>query len=1114
MKKLILFLSLFMAGWLLSHAAHVTQQQALNEATAFLSQKQGNVRGLKMAACAQRLNAAADEGYYYVFNIGEDGGFIIVSGDDRTVPILGYSDEGHFDAGKLPVNMKSWLQGYEDQMKILDAMGDAQAKTMLSAPRRARVVDTRNSIAPMLTTKWNQAAPYWNKCPEFMDIDENGDTIGDFAFTGCVAVSMAQVMKYHNWPQQTTKEIPSYTFNYNTGGYNWGTVEMESLPVTTFDWEHMKDSYNGSEDTVYTDAVSTLMYYVGCSVKSQYGVSSTGAYTDDIPKGFTEYFAYDPSTIQIRFRTDYTQDVWDDMVYQELADGRPLIYNGTAGNSGGHSFVCDGYEYGNYFHINWGWGGTGNGYFQLAVLNPRESGIGGASSTEGYNMKQNIIIGIQPGDPAGSSTPEPTVEDALTATGFALGFSGPLERDSKSQGFSIYKRKTFRLNYADHVGTQKKYDIGLALYDTDGGFVSMMINRGTYAAALTSALGSLEEFGSNIEARNAVKFGAGMTGTYRVVPMYQLQGTTEWKPMLESDRYYMECTMTNYDATFVVHPVLGLEIQGMEFEGGEKVGSQEQIHVTLKNNSVDRYFGDLYLQFGSQQMDEYSQYTTAIQAEVLPGETTTVTFNVTPANAGTQTIRLYYDANCSNAVTGSGSVTITEAQTSTMNMSVNILAENAVEGIIYDSHARFKVDVTNNGTSEYNKFVLAPLFIVTTDPETGKVSGSMITYSQSSLNLQPGETKTLYFDFNDLAYGSTYSLNIYARNENDELVNLVATGGSVLYEIRRGLVTWDGTSMTGTGVAASGVIVIPTNALAARLEGLDITSVTPNSNPNTLYFIGENETVPAGLENCNVVKGNVAQNVALKDGFGYFTPQSFTAQNISYERTFGQGRQAGKAANWSTIVLPFAPAAVTADGAAADWYRAEGETGKAMWVENFAQEVDDVVTFAPAQQMEANVPYIIAVDQASGLVGKAITWSAQNALLKAEPIAYTSGENYMMVGTFVQESQPEIYAVDGQGAQCVWNTGNQSVAPFRAYFKEIASMDQHAPILLPGEESDARLGDVNLDGLVDVTDVSLLIDIVLGKPVNQPLGITDINGDGMVDVTDVSLVIDIVLGKM
>ena len=485
---------------------------------------------------------------------------------------------------------------------------------------------------------------------------------------------------------------------------------------------------------------------------------------------------------------------------------------------------------------------------------------------------------------------------------------------------------------------------------------------------------------------------------------------------------------------------------------------------------------------------------------MLAGETTTVTFNITPVSAGTHTVKLFYDANAEKQVSGGGYVDIADLVVSTMNMSVVIEAENAVDGIIYDSHAHFRADITNNGTGEYNKFVLAPLFIVHKDEAGNVTGGDMITYSQSSLNLQPGETKTLYFDFNDLAYGSTYSLNIYARNENDEMVNLVQRGHSVYYDIHRGLVTWDGTSTTGNGVAASGNITSPATALAARLEGLDITSVTPSGNPNTIYFIGENEAVPAGLEGLNIVKGNTAQSIALKDGYGYFTPQSFNAEAISYERTFDKARQDGVAENWSTIVLPFTPATCTA-------------SSNDMWVERFAQEADGEVTFSEVTDIDANVPYIIAINKSANLTGTPITWSASNVLLKPEPIAYTSGKQYLMAGTFTDNELENIYAVNSAGAVAQWGSAAQVVEPFRAYFKEISAFESHNNILLPGEEAQhsAIAGDVNGDGEVTGSDVTALYNhILFGQDTEIFNG--DQNGDGEVTGSDVTAVYNIILG--
>ena len=1107
-RKLIFLLAMCVQMAFVASAGHVTQNQAKSEALAFIQQKQGTSKALKFAAAANRLqSASADNAYYYVFNVADNGGFVIVSGDDRTNPILGFSDEGNFDANKIPANMKSWLEGYAEQIKALDNMTDQQAKTLLAAPKVKAAVDTRNSIAPMISTKWDQATPYWNECPEFMSV-EDGDTIGELAYTGCVATAMSQIMNFYKYPEQTTQVIPAYSFSYNAGNYNYNysTVQMPELPITTFDWAHMKDSYTGAEDEVYTTAVAHLMLYVGCAIKSQYGTSATGAYTDDIPKGFG-IFGYGS---KLAYRNDYTQDVWEGMVYDELAAGRPMIYNGTAGSGGGHSFICDGYEYGNYYHINWGWSGMGNGYFQLAVLNPHESGIGGSSSAEGYNMKQNIVYNVIPGGTAPADDP---AEPELTCTA-ASGPSG-WERDGLSYPFKIYKSKIVKVSYSDHSGSGKKFKTALALQNPADGSFEVLANSADniYMAVTTSAQGQTHQFGSGVQsnASDVIKFGAGLTGTYRLVGVYQVEGSSEWKLMKEADRHYLEVAMTNYSCTSTQHPIVNLQATNWEFEGGERVNLKEQIHVTMKNNSVDRFYGDLYLDFGGQQIDEYSQYTTVVTAEVLPGEESVVTFNVTPASAGTKTVRVMsLDQYGDYVPIGQTTVNIAEsAEAEELNLSVVIQAENAVPAdnagdndVIYDSHARFSAAITNHSNGEYNKYVLAPLFLVQKNEDGSVAGGSMVTYKQLTISLAAGETKTYYFDFDNLAYGSTYAMNIYARNnvpteqEGSHVDNIVKPGESVYYDVLPGIITWtaDGTR---NGVKPVEGFQVAGDVVAVSLEGLTLNSIVANQNPNTLYFIDENATAPAGIENCNIVNGSMAQNIAIKDGYPFMTPQSFVAQAISYERTFTKARREGIAENWSTIVLPFTPTTVSNNN---------------LWIERFAQEVDGVVTFSEVNNMEANVPYIIAAKQDA--IGTPITWSASNVLMKPEPIAYTSGDTYLMTGTFVGETVEEAYAVNAAGSVAKW--GNAAVEPFRACFKEITAVEGHADILLPGEEGtvDIILGDANGDGEVNVNDVTVVINYILEKnPTPFVFDNADVNGDGGVTVLDVTAIINIILNN-
>ena len=1103
MKKNRFFglLMLFMCIGLLAQAAPISQEQARKEASNFLLNKQASNQSLKPVALSNSMLKAGNQAAYYIFNVGNNQGFVIVSGDDRINPILGYSNEGYFDEAKAPSNMKNWLNEYAQQIALLDQIPADKLAKAIAAPKAENTVDTRNSIAPLITTKWDQATPYWNECPQFMNSDNEEDGY-ELAYTGCVATSMSQLMNFYKYPEQTSQVIPAYSFTYSDGNYNYSTVDMPELPITTFDWAHMRDTYTGAEDEVYTSAVAHLMFYVGCALKSQYGVSATGAYTDDIPKAFG-IFGYGS---KLAYRNDYTQEVWDNMVYQELAAGRPMIYNGTAGSGGGHSFICDGYEYGNYFHINWGWGGMGNGYFQLAIMNPYASGIGGSSSAEGYNMKQNIVYNIIPG---GTPPHEDEEEPALTATAT----SGPSgwDRDSQSNPFKIYKSKIVKVSYSDHSGSGKKFKTALALQNPADGTFTVLPNSedNIYMQVTTSALGQTHSFGSGVASNSnlVIPFGAGLTGTYHLIGVYQVEGTTEWKAMKETDRHYIEVNMSSTSCQASAHPTISLQATNWEFTGGERVGVKEQVNVTVKNNSVDRFFGDLYLDFGGQQIDEYSQYTTVVQAEILPGQESVVTFNVTPASAGNKSVRLMRIDQYGDYITiGTGSVTIAQSEEAEeIDLSVVINAENSVPAddpsnnpVIYDSHATFSATITNNSNGAYSKYVLAPLFIV----EDGK--GTMVTYKQSQLSLEAGESKTLYFSFDNLAYGSTYAMNIYARNnrpdeeEGSHVDNIVKPGESKYYDIMPGIITWDANGVRNGYKPVEG-FQIAADVAAVSLESLSLNDIVPNSNPNTLYFIDEGAQAPASLIGHNIVTGSIAPSIALKDGYPYFTPQSFVAQTISYERTFTKARQAGVAENWSTIVLPFAPASCNA-------------AAGSMWIERFAQEEDGVVKFEEVENIEANVPYIIALNKAAGLTGTPITWTATDATLKSESIAYTSGEQYLMAGTFAQQSLNDIYNVDAAGAVAQWCSA--TVLPFRAYFKEIVALDSHASILLPGEAGGQQAvpGDVNGDGEVTSVDITALYNFLLSED-DSAIVNGDQNGDGEITTGDVTVIYNILLGQ-
>lgn len=371
-KTLLLMLAICWS--VLLTAGNVTPEEALQQATRFLNGRV-NTGNRRAPVTTQQLTMAKQVAGLYVFNVTNDNGFVIVSNDDCAESILGYADEGSFDPDNIPENMKAWLQGYADE--IAWAKQHHIQKSTQAANRRAGGV--KAPIAPLMKTAWDQTFPYNASCPTG-------------CATGCVATAMAQVMYYYQWPKgDILKAIPAYDEDFE--GNSVSVPLTTDLPVTSFDWANMLQQYSGSETDAKREAVAKLMYYCGTSIRMNYGTSSSanGAMIAHVLK---TYFNYNTTTTQVADRSHYSYANWIELIYHELQEGRVVAYNGQS-TGGGHAFVCVGYQGEDYFYINWGWSGASNGYFKLSALDPDEQGVGGSSSTDGYNAGQNAIVGVQ-----------------------------------------------------------------------------------------------------------------------------------------------------------------------------------------------------------------------------------------------------------------------------------------------------------------------------------------------------------------------------------------------------------------------------------------------------------------------------------------------------------------------------------------------------------------------------------------------------------------------------------------------------------------------------------------------------------------------------------------------
>ena len=354
-------------------ASPISRQQAQQNARIFLQQRGKSVvmSSLRYAPRHDRIEPVQP---YYVFNVGDNEGYVIASGDDRTRAVLGYADTGSFDDNAIPCNLQWWLDEYARQIRFVQEHGSASSRS----PKKSVYPE----IPVMLTSKWNQSDPYNLCCP----LDKNGYR----CVTGCGATAMAQLMYYHRGRSvsRTTHEIPAYVTLAQ--GLN-----IEPVPAgSVIDWDNMIDSYTTgmgvTEEQKY--AVADLMKYCGASIRTDYSRSSSSSRTSDLVWGLVAYFNYSSKTALTR-RNDsgLTDEEWDALIYSELSNSRPVLYSGGNVSGDGHVFVCDGYDGQGYFHINWGWGGY-QGYYLLSPIDSDDPNL------LMYRYNQDVLIHTEPRD--------------------------------------------------------------------------------------------------------------------------------------------------------------------------------------------------------------------------------------------------------------------------------------------------------------------------------------------------------------------------------------------------------------------------------------------------------------------------------------------------------------------------------------------------------------------------------------------------------------------------------------------------------------------------------------------------------------------------------------------
>lgn len=396
MNKKNLLLLVFLLGSSILFAKQVDVNSAQEVASNFLYNKikfrNASTPSLNLVYTAKsdsHLRSTADQIYYYVFNIGDNNGFIIVSADDINVPVIGYSKEGSYDTKNLPDNFVSWMKGVELGMADAISKGMEPSEAVRSewngyysrsvSPGNPGGGDpgggTEGSGDYLIKTKWNQDYPYNLSIPYRVNGNQR-------PVTGCVGIAMAQIMKYYEYPLSGREQTDKYLLDVPT----WTWAASVNLPEYTYDWENMLNEYSRNEvstDTqIQKDAVSLLMYHVGASIETKWGIISTSSCLNAM-RSLNRNFNYDEDIFYVN-RELYSDDDWSNLLKNEINNKRPVLYAGwESGVSIGHVFICDGYDENGLFHFNWGWGGYLDGYYCV-------------NAPLGYKLDNNVIANIKP----------------------------------------------------------------------------------------------------------------------------------------------------------------------------------------------------------------------------------------------------------------------------------------------------------------------------------------------------------------------------------------------------------------------------------------------------------------------------------------------------------------------------------------------------------------------------------------------------------------------------------------------------------------------------------------------------------------------------------------------
>lgn len=565
---------------------------------------------------------------YYVFPNANSKGFTIVSGDDRLPEIVGYSSQGSYDENNLPEGFISFMKAYQNLYNKVN-LGDAEALKNLAEIKawRNKIAQKKNAalsnsnasshanasasaetsyaVAPLLgNIEWDQTSPYNNMCPKYDSVH--------VAATGCVATAMAQVMAYYKYPKQLKADIPGYV-------NRWNGIPMEIPTITQeegiYDWDNMLPKYNKEANATQQqkDAVAKLMYHCGAAVRMSYGPESGAAVSSS---KLAKYFGYDADLMMDLSRSSFTLDKWMQIIDTELAAGRPVLYGGQSSDNG-HQFICDGKDENGLYHINWGWSGNQNAYFDLSILNPEKGGTGSGSAADGFNRYCSMTIGIAPDNGVVDAPLAQIPSISVYEADYVVITKGT--RKSKSDKFEFTQQVTF----VNQVKQAFKGFLGLGILQKDGSY-KLVSDKKYVSFAGKREDGMMSSLDPKLTVNEA--FEVGKTPVYAIC---STDGKTWEKADYMNGNAPLVVKATDYELSLASALNAQLKLESEQL----KTGAKSTFQVTLSNDCDFEYQGIVNV-FSDMIAEKPSALVTDIFVSIPAHGTITRSFELLPKKAG------------------------------------------------------------------------------------------------------------------------------------------------------------------------------------------------------------------------------------------------------------------------------------------------------------------------------------------------------------------------------------------------------------------------------------------------------------------------------------------------